>query len=245
VSRCEHIVVLIALAGCGRIAFDARDDAAVSDATSPPGTCGFDSTLVACYAFEHSVGDATPNNNDAVPVNVTYVPGKVGAAVHVDATTTLDIAANPSLAVTTMVTIEAWIDPDAFPVTGRAVIFDRNSGLAMSITPASELLCGVEDSTQAGYTIQVTGGLAVGSWHHVACTYDSTKLAAWIDGTLLFMAPNALGINTVGLDGAEIGGNKPDASDGNPDRFVGAIDELRMWNRARSAAELCADAGTC
>ncbi len=80
-----------------------------------------------------------------------------------------------------------------------------------------------------------------GQWHHVACTLDSlptptsTDVKFYVDGqpdAVIGGAPVA--INTVALDAVLIG------SDIQNRFFNGVIDEVRIYNRALSAAEIAA-----
>lgn len=70
------------------------------------------------------------------------------------------------------------------------------------------------------------------NWHHIAGTYDGTNLRGYIDGALdndtytgTRPAPSTNGIN---VGGTQI----------NSDYFNGRIEELRIWNTARTAEEI-------
>lgn len=78
-----------------------------------------------------------------------------------------------------------------------------------------------------------------GQWHHVACTLDnltspsSTNVKFYVDGQLDAVIGGALvAINTVALNDVLIG------SDIQNRFFKGVIDEVRIYNRALSAAEI-------
>jgi len=77
-------------------------------------------------------------------------------------------------------------------------------------------------------------GLGEGQWRHVCVTYDGTNATLYLDNTVV-----ASGSNMVGF------GKKPDAhvvfgcvdgGGGNP--FPGALDEIAIWNRTLSPAEV-------
>jgi arylsulfatase A-like enzyme len=82
-----------------------------------------------------------------------------------------------------------------------------------------------------------------GQWHHVACTLDSlpspssTNVKFYVDGQLDTIAGGAsVAINTVALGDVLIG------NDIQGRYFDGVIDEVRIYNRALSAAEIAAQA---
>ena len=93
----------------------------------------------------------------------------------------------------------------------------------MFVEPGGALRC-----LDLGASVTESGALTVGTWTHVAYTHDGQRRVT---------APGAA-LETGNDTGTSIGGNSPSG-----DPFVGRIDELRIWNRARTAAEVCAAAG--
>ncbi|MDB6122210.1 MAG: sulfatase [Pedosphaera sp.] len=100
---------------------------------------------------------------------------------------------------------------------------------------------------QAGTVcLEVTGGWVQGSrlindgqWHHVACTFqndgtpDVTDVKLYVDGTLESVSSSqAQAINTIFMEAVKIGSDVQDRF------FDGAIDEVRVYNRALSATEI-------
>jgi hypothetical protein len=91
----------------------------------------------------------------------------------------------------------------------------------------------------SGANHPVTGKTAIGrgEWHHVAATYDGAVWRLYVDGVLDGEAtanatPRADSIHPFSI-GTAI------ASDGVPHGFLhGALDELRVWNRARTEEEI-------
>ncbi|MBQ40842.1 MAG: hypothetical protein CME15_00135 [Gemmatimonadetes bacterium] len=76
------------------------------------------------------------------------------------------------------------------------------------------------------------GGLSCGTWSHVAATYDGATMRWYVNGTLIGSQAAAGGmlIN----DPVQIGG----WSGNSGEQFTGDMDEVRVWNRALSAAEI-------
>lgn len=74
------------------------------------------------------------------------------------------------------------------------------------------------------------------TWTHVAATYDGTIAKLYVNGVLNKTALNTFGPMTSTSTDVRVG---RDREGSNPDYgFRGQIDEVRMWNRALSAAEI-------
>lgn len=187
------------------------------------------SDLVLCFPFENSVTDNGPNAIAPGQVaNVTFVAGKDGQAAVFDATSAVRFGANPAFDVTNA-TIEAWVKRAASP-GGDGVVFDADGRFSLTIEPDGDVKC------KTGNADVVASKIAVDTWAHVACTFDGAKLRVYIDGALADTDNGS--ITSSPGSGAAIGGNAPS---GEP--FKGAIDSLRVFRVARTAAEIAAAAG--
>jgi hypothetical protein len=90
--------------------------------------------------------------------------------------------------------------------------------------------------TGGGSNIYATGPFADGQWHHVAATKSATEIALYIDGkeagrtadASVFGAADAFGICLGALDNER----------GLARLFLGAMDDLQIYYRALSAAEI-------
>jgi Concanavalin A-like lectin/glucanases superfamily len=104
-------------------------------------------------------------------------------------------------------------------------------------------------------TIEGSVQVLDGAWHHIACVRDvaTGRKRIIIDGTLDFESINLLSNDDLSYpnDGAPnsvtpwnpyivLGAEKHDAGPDYPS-FAGWFDELRLWSRARSIAEIAAD----
>ncbi|MCF7567638.1 LamG domain-containing protein [Sabulilitoribacter arenilitoris] len=89
-----------------------------------------------------------------------------------------------------------------------------------------------------------TGKVNDGEWHHIAYTYDGADIKVYIDAVLDFTRPETR-INTAVAGDRQITIGSEGASDGSLTfrRFKGAIDDLRVYNRALTAVEIAALAG--
>jgi hypothetical protein len=95
--------------------------------------------------------------------------------------------------------------------------------------PEANVLVGGINRTAEGSNI------GVNTWTHVAGTYDGTTLRLFVNGTQ---------VASLSVSGAMPGSTGPLRIGGNSiwgEHFRGRIDEVRVYNRALSAAELQAD----
>lgn len=245
IRRVPGVAVIAVVAGCR---FEpgvlAEGDAAIvedtrradsGDATDAPVTpvtpfCDVgDTTLVACYEFEGTTDDASPNALHPVAANVTFVPGRVGMGVLLTPSSAMDVPDAPVLDIS-YVTIEAWIRPNEQPTT-RSGILDSDGQYSMYLYPGGVLRCDGFD---------VMAAIQTATWTHVACTYDGTR-RVYVDGVLVAQDGGGGGpLQTGGTTGMSLGkDNPPDAGD----RLIGTLDQLRLFNVARTAEQICAAAG--
>ncbi len=86
----------------------------------------------------------------------------------------------------------------------------------------------------------VSGSIAVndGQWHHVAAVYDASatlKVSLYVDGVLDTNANLTVAVNTLSSVPLQIGKRVDGAR-----HFEGSIDEVRIWDYARTPAEILA-----
>jgi hypothetical protein len=141
-----------------------------------------------------------------------------------------------SLNVGSAVTVEAWVRPNA--TQGDATFNGIVSWGPRSGTGTSMLLS-IDNNlrpTMATWGNDYAPGtgtaLTAGEWNHLACVVNGTTVQFYINGTLthtgtLGVTPNIQnGVLNIGCTD-------------NPGRyFAGQIDEVRIWNVARSAADI-------
>lgn len=202
---------------------DAPGDADVLDFCDSAG-----GDLIACFELEGSVQDGSLNAIATTTNAVTFVSGKLGMAARIGATSTISIPEN-SLLDPTAITIEAWINPSQLPAAGtRAGIADNNGQYGFFLQPGGALQC-------IGLT--ATANIAANVWTHVACTYDGTT-RLYAGGIQVGATAGGGGnLGSGGTTGTSIAGDNPSGSPLNGD-----IDQLRIFKRARTAAEICAAA---
>jgi hypothetical protein len=203
---------------------DMPTSAPFCDATNEP-------TLVGCWEFENTLADASGDGNDGAGTNVSFAAGKVGMGAVLAANSHIALTETASLAPPN-ITIEGWINPTALPGAGTRFGVMDNDGTYGVFLQNGGMLCTLNGA------LQVTVAITPGVFTHVACTTDGTTVRAYVGGTevgtLAALGPLA------GLDGSTIAlaGNAPSA-----DTLVGMIDQMRVWNVARAADDICRAAG--
>ena len=91
----------------------------------------------------------------------------------------------------------------------------------------------------SGWTA-MSGALAIDTWHHFALTYDSTanELKSYINGSLYttISSPDFSGQNTNAHSFSRIGMRNGSTATS----FPGLLDEIALWNTAKSASDITA-----
>jgi hypothetical protein len=245
--------LLAVVAGCGFSASGpALPDQPPADAAAPdspgvtldagPGADAMRSTFcaidgaVACYEFEGNARDGSGNGLDATATGVTFVPGgQVGMAMQVDAGSTTNVNASLLFNHVAALTIEAWIKLAHLPAKHQqSDILDVDNQYAFAVNDDGTLTCDLHGLGNFMTSAQV----ALGRWTHVACTYDgATAGLIYIDGALAANRPGS-GQLTTGNNAMSIAANHPTGM-----QILGLIDQLRLLGVARTAAQICTDAG--
>jgi hypothetical protein len=215
--------------------------------TPPPG-------LVSWWKAEGDFTDAVDGNNGAGQ-NVTFASGNVGQAfAFADGASSVSVSASPTLNIGTAggLTIECWMQPDAFDVAGAGTVieWDSNTTNGVQFRAGSNLFANVMDTSGNPHTLQTAGGLLdTNHWQLVALTCDTNSGAAllYIDGNVV--ASNNFGSITPQTSYAVNIGQSV-TQNGPTNGYGGLIDELSIYDRALSQAEIvaiynAAGAGKC
>ncbi len=91
-------------------------------------------------------------------------------------------------------------------------------------------------ATIGGSNRRICGGtLTPGSWYHIAGSYDGSEVVLYVNGMAVASVPRSglIATNSTAL----YLGNRADAARA----FDGSLDEVRIWDRALSAAEIAAN----
>lgn len=198
---------------------------------------------VAAYGFEEASGtttaDASGNGNAGTLAGGTArtTAGRFGSALLFDGTDDLvSVADSPSLDLTTAVTVEAWVYPTTTSGWRTVALKERTGYFSWALYSNTASL---QPSGRVFTTadLDATGGaaLAANRWTHLAMTYDGSAVKLWVDGVQAATRPvtGAMPVSDLPL---RIGGNRIWR-----EWFKGRIDEVRVYPRALSQAEVQAD----
>jgi len=140
-----------------------------------------------------------------------------------------------SLNITSAITIEAWVKRSATGVQHSIVEkYDLGSinGYLLRIQSNDKILVGILDASGLTYTSSVAT-ISTGIWYHLVYVFSPGTNKIYINGNLDNSGVQNK-VPTAGTTTLKIG-----ASGGNPiTPFNGSIDEVRIYNRALSAAEI-------
>jgi len=150
----------------------------------------------------------------------------------------VEVAANPSLNITSAITIEAWVNkytnvqwasvitkgkpsyPSDLSTNNYTLHFDSLGGLIfsdnISLVPPSSLV------------------FPLNEWHHVAVTWDGSVFKYYIDGILDSVQSPFTGTLTPNDSNLTIGADFP----GGVEYFHGQLTEVRLWNMARTQQQI-------
>jgi hypothetical protein len=208
--------------------------------------------LVASYSFNEgsgtSVSDASGHGHAGTISGATWTPqGKFGNALMFNGVDSwVTIADANDLDLTTGMTLEVWVftTAAATATTWRNVLIKERSGGEVynlyadtdTHVPAVYVVRSANPGTPEGANGSVQ--IPLNTWTHLAATYDNATLRLYVNGTLVGSRAVAGGLLTsTGV--LRIGGNSIW-----DEFFQGAIDEVRIYNRALTPAEIQTDMNT-
>ncbi len=195
--------------------------------------------LVGHWKFDSINTLTTPDesgtgNVGTVGTSSRLVSGKFGQALRFDIGGTGQFMTVKNSFGSPTWTVSAWVNPDlpingASPYFGTITIFSADS-----LGTTSRMLVITKDSIKSYQTKIADYSFANNpGWRFVTVTYDGSRLSAYVDGVLQgsVASPNILGQNARRYIGTNAAGAKGHI-------FIGAIDEVRLYNRAISATEI-------
>ena len=226
----------------------------VSDGTntSAPSTVNISvanggSGLVAAYGFEEGTGsnvaDVSGNGNNGVITAATWNnSGRFGKALSFNGSSSLvTVNDSASLDMTSAITLEAWVNPSSTATAWRDILYKAtDTWFLMGSTPQA----GAPDfgGTFASTNVYGTGTVPVNTWTHLAATYDGATMKFYVNGVLANSRAQT-GAIAASSGALSIGGDSI-PHDSGPHFWAGLIDEVRIYNRALTAAEVQTDMNT-
>jgi hypothetical protein len=212
--------------------------------------------MVSWWAGDGDAMDRVGSNSGVLQGGITFTNGLSGNCFKFDGSSGhVRIADHPSLRFTNAITIEAWINPsrgdgrnvvtkwDATSTSGLGQrAYAMSLGVIGGLSVPSFGVCsnGRDDGVQP-VTARMSGtnlALPLNEWTHLAGTYDGGLLRIFVNGVLRGEVPYSNGI-FAGNDDLAIGGAVGGVAPGQVlGPFEGLIDEMTVYNRALSAAEI-------
>ncbi|GFE60844.1 LamG-like jellyroll fold domain-containing protein, partial [Geobacter sp. AOG2] len=202
--------------------------------------------LVAAYAFNEGTGttvaDASGNGLNGTISGASWVAGKDGNALSFNGVNNLvTVPASNVLDLTTGMTLEGWVYPTNSSGKWGCVLMKETSNFyayGLYISPANHpVVFMVINGSEHGF--EVPTNLTANTWSHLAATYDGTTLSVYVNGIL--KGSETISATIPASSGAlRIGGNSIWATE----YFTGIIDNVRIFDRALTNAEIQTDVNT-
>jgi hypothetical protein len=192
-----------------------------------------------------TVGDLSGNGLTGTIVGATWTSGgKYGNGLSFNGSSSFVDVGNPAaLQLTGSMTLEAWVKAAANPADdGQIITKSDGAGWQLKTSPdTGPHTFGGKISTTAGASVQrySTTVRALNTWYHAAAVYDATAgtLNVYVNGVL----DNGVLLGTVPNTQLNRPANVNIGRRGGGYYFNGIIDEVRIYSRPLSQAEIQAD----
>lgn len=211
---------------------------ATTASTSTPPTTG----LVAVYNFDETRGtiiaDASgKGNHGLLKEAIRVIPGHYHKALKFDGVNDwISVKDSPSLDLSAAYTFEAWVRPLSSG-NGSLITKEQPGGSVYSLyasEDANRPIAALNNGT--GYRV-ISGNsvLPINKWTHLASTYNGSYQRLYINGVQVAIRAQS-GLIKKSNGALRIGGNSIWG-----EYFHGYIDDIRIYNRALSNAEITKD----
>jgi len=207
---------------------------------------GVDNGLVGHWSFDEGSGttahDSSGNNNHGTIHGASWTDGKFGKAISFDGVDDyVEVPDSPSLKITDAITIAAWVKFEEVPVEAYELLMKYGSYITYAYVSKPEGVSfnfgrfngGIFDHLGMYASLPY---LPYSQWHYVVWVYNSSGYTAiYVNGNLYASTTEMSGKMDISSDNFEING-----------RWLhkGLVDEVRIYNRTLSRAEIKAIAGS-
>ncbi|MEZ4361094.1 MAG: LamG domain-containing protein [Kofleriaceae bacterium] len=236
---------LVAASACGSVEVlfvDAPPNAADAPVAVPGLLAWYD---MASVGPSSTIGDATGHghhgrcgsNCPAVAV------GKLGGALAFDGRALVHVPSTPELETRRAFTVSAWIFQDPATRDRRRCPINKPLGTgnlnswAICLEPSGQIsfYSAPDPAGPVGDNLTSNQLLTPDAWHHVAITWDGTVKRVFVDGVADGQRPQPIAFddNDI-LFGADLDAGLPVVE------FYGLLDEVRIYDRALTSAEVSA-----
>jgi hypothetical protein len=199
---------------------------------------------VAAYNFDEGSGtqvlDLSGSGNDGTIQRAVWTAaGHSGSALSFGSNTWVTIADAASLDLTNGMTLEAWVRSTSNNNARTIIYKERNTGFSYALfgsDSSSHPTASVR--TNANFSANGPSPIPTKVWTHLAATYTGTRVRLFVDGVevdnTLVGSPITTSAGVLRLGGNSIRG----------EYFRGLIDDVRIYNRALTQAEIQSDMNT-
>ena len=191
-----------------------------------------DPNLVALYEFEGNALDSAGDHHATVVGAPQYTDGKFGQAISFDGFVDYVVHAFDAEETWPFSTVSLWVKTDSLAQAGWLGLFNNNSS-------GSDFQFDVDGSDPGFYRYSGVGGTGLlgpvkNDWVHLAMTCDGTQTRIHYNG--LFVMSIDVANTLYGQFAMGVSRNMTTT-------FAGQIDDVRVYNRALSDAEIAGLAG--
>jgi hypothetical protein len=225
---------LVALAICALAVVTLRPDrTSAATALGPIAAWSFDEGEEAGTTVEDITGD----EHEGTIEGATRTNGRYGGALSFDGEDDcVTVPASEDLELPENLTVEAWVKPEG---TGEAesIVYKEAEGgwfgytLLLGLTTTGRMEGFVGDTAESGVAVVSPHTVEPNVWTQVALTYDGRHERLYIDGELVDEELSEPPIENTGP--LKIG-----CAAGGEGHFDGRLDEVRIYERALSGAEI-------
>jgi hypothetical protein len=209
-----------------------KGDSTLATSPAAPSATG----LIAQYKLDGNVLDSSGNSlNGTIMGNPAFTPGIAGQTLTFDGIGDyVDCTNNVKWdAITDKITVSAWFRVDVFDVTYQPIVTKGDSSWRIARNSETNNLQWRCNGPTPTFRINGTVNVNDGEWHHAAGTYDGATAWLYVDGKLDGTMATA-GLIAKNTQKVFLGGN----SEQTARLWKGSIDEVRIYNRALTEAEV-------
>jgi hypothetical protein len=206
--------------------------------------------MVAWWPGDGNANDIVGRNNGTVQGGVSFVAGMVGEAFDFDGAITsfVEVPDAPSLN-PSAITLDAWVNPTTINVGSRIVSKDLSTETCVAPFIVYSLEVRGEFGNKAAFffttsdnvehTLQGTSVIPTGAFTHITGTFDGQTAKVYVNG-VQEASTSVSGTLTTSNAPVVIGNAGAACRITNPNDvpFHGVIDEVEIFNRALSQAEI-------
>jgi hypothetical protein len=220
---------------------------------SAPLAAGGTNAPAAEWHLDTIADEATPDSSgnalNGTVRGVSLAPGRFGNAfayaVNAPVSGVVSVPSSSTLQPASL-TLLAWVRRDGSPGQYRDVVAKGARGCdaasyALTTGPNAGLAFYVDDGAKAVYTADAGQGIWDGRWHAVAGTFDGSAVRLYVDGKQMGSPTASSGpIAYARADHGQLllGDYAGSCGDNHPYAYSGALDEVRLYPRALSSAEI-------